>query len=338
MTARRWKWIGVLLMLCMCAACGSDEVKDQTSSAQILNQVADVAREESVEEEPLPEPQVLARRSDNVNAVISWSPVEGADGYVIYRAEAAAGPYITIGFVTGTTRELTDKYLETDKTYYFQAQAYQEDGTERLYGMMSAAVSVTMPAYEGFFHDEDGALYCYQDNQLVRDQEIGYLYFDKSGRYTWGDEALDLYLREVTAACIDDSMTQVEQFHAVYDWVIENCSYVAMQYLEAGSKGWEPDLALYMFEHLEGNCYYYAAIVTMLGRNVGMQAYGVMGQCHQTYMWVAHGWCEVEYEGQEYLVDAEMEGVFAADEGWEWDQFMREYGTTVPTYEKYEGY
>ena len=69
-----------------------------------------------------------------------------------------------------------------------------------------------------------------------------------------------------------------------------------------------------------------------------MQAYGVMGQCYQTYMWVAHGWCEVEYEGQEYLVDAEMEGVFAAELGWEWDQFMREYGTTVNTYEKYEGY
>lgn len=334
MATRKWKWIGLLFAICICSACSSEQGANQTGSPQAIN----VAAEESSEAELLPEPQITARRLDNVNVVLSWNAVEQADGYMIYRAEEAAGPYITIGFVTSDTHELTDKYLETDKTYYYRAQAYQEEGTERVYGVMGAAVSVTLPAYEGYFHDEDGALYCYQDNQLVRDEEIGYLYFDETGRYTSGDEELDQYLRSVTAECTDESMTQIDQFHAVYDWVIENCSYVAMQYLEAGSKGWEPELALYMFENLEGNCYYYAAIVAMLGRNVGMQAYGVMGQCYQTYMWVAHGWCEVEYEGQEYLVDAEMEGVFAAELGWEWDQFMREYGTTVNTYEKYEGY
>ena len=179
MATRKWKWIGLLFAICICSACSSEQGANQAGSLQAINN----AEEESSEAELLPEPQITARRLDNVNVVLSWNAIEQADGYMIYRAEEAAGPYITIGFVTSDTLELTDKYLETDKTYYYRAQAYQEEGTERVYGVMGAAVSVTLPAYEGYFHDEDGALYCYQDNQLVRDEEIGYLYFDETGRY-----------------------------------------------------------------------------------------------------------------------------------------------------------
>ena len=127
----------------------------------------------------------------------------------------------------------------------------------------------------------------------------------------------------------------MEKFEALYDWVVDNCSYRAIENIAADSVDWEPEAALDLFTRQSGNCFSYAAAVAMLGRNLGLDTRGVIGDCYQTYMWVYHGWTEVNYAGKLYVCDAEMEGVFAPNREWTWDLFMKEYGTTPTEYDEY---
>lgn len=284
-------------------------------------------------EDPIPAPLLTAAPEDHVNTALVWKEQENAGGYALYRSEKEDGPYLNIALLpAGKSQEMMsylDPFLETGKTYYYKVQICQVQDGYRTYGSMSKPVAVGLAEYNGYFHKE-GALYYYQDNRLVADKTVNGLYFDPYGRYTTGDQELDSYLRQITAECTTEAMTQIEKFHAVYDWVIAHCSYIALPYQEGTD--WEAEVALQMFQNRQGNCFYYAAAVAMLARNLGLEARAVIGSCYQTYTWVDHSWTEVVYEGETYLCDAEMEGVFAAEEGWSWDLFMKEYGTTPNEY------
>ena len=284
-------------------------------------------------EGPIPAPHLTAAPEDHVNTALVWKEQENAGGYALYRSEKEDGPYLNIAMLpAGKSQEMMsylDPFLETGKTYYYKVQICQVQDGYRTYGSMSEPVAVGLAEYNGYFHKE-GALYYYQDNRLVADKTVNDLYFDPYGRYTTGDQELDSYLRQITAECTTEAMTQIEKFHAVYDWVIAHCSYMALPYQEGTD--WEAEVALQMFQNRQGNCFYYAAAVAMLARNLGLEARAVIGSCYQTYTWVDHSWTEVVYEGETYLCDAEMEGVFAAEEGWSWDLFMKEYGTTPNEY------
>lgn len=280
-----------------------------------------------------PAPSLEAVIQDQVDAALIWKADAEAAGYVLYRAEEEKGPYMSVALISPATQTETishvDSFLEAGRTYYYKLQPYYAQDGYKTYGSISDPVSVQIAAYSGYFH-RDGALYYYDRNRLITDKEVNGLYFDHSGRYSSKNEELDRYLRQITSECIRDEMTQLEKFRAVYDWVIQNCSYLALPFVEGTD--WEPEIALEMFKTHQGNCFYYAAAVAMLARNTGLQARAVTGSCYQTYTWVDHSWTEVVLEGTTYLCDAEMEGVFAAEEGWVWDLFMKEYGTTPNEY------
>jgi len=70
---------------------------------------------------------------------ITWSAVQGATGYAIYRSTAASS-----GFVKITTRSstgYTDTGLTTGTKYYYQVKAYTTVGTTAVFGAATAAVS-----------------------------------------------------------------------------------------------------------------------------------------------------------------------------------------------------
>lgn len=68
----------------------------------------------------------MKRQQDRRNADLSWSPVEGATGYVIYwgvdkdKLNLSALMYGEPGY------EL--RALNTDNAYYFQVEAFDENG------------------------------------------------------------------------------------------------------------------------------------------------------------------------------------------------------------------
>ena len=301
----------MLLISCFVAGC-ADSDKSETSSPSFFT------------DDPANSFKLEADIQNNIDIMIIWEPIEDADEYILSRAVSGTGNYIDIAkFSADSEPKYIDSFIDTGICYTYKLQT--ADGTA------SESIEVDVPLYNGVFHI-DGALYCYQDGCLLRDSYLGTLYFDSEGKYTTGISELDDILRELTSEYTDDSMTQLEQFSVLYHWVIDNCSYVALENVDSQSTGWEPEWALDMFQTRGGNCFSYAAAVAMLARNLGLEARGVAGECYQTYMWVTHGWTEVTYNGDVYLCDAEMEGVFAVNRDWEWDLFMKEYGSTPTQY------
>jgi len=81
-----------------------------------------------------------AYTSYNTNA-ISWSAVNGATGYEIYRSTGTSTYYGLLTSVTGTSYNNTSLYTNT--RYNYKIRAYRLIGTVRIYGAFSSIVSAT---------------------------------------------------------------------------------------------------------------------------------------------------------------------------------------------------
>ena len=83
----------------------------------------------------------------------------------------------------------------------------------------SASISwLTGDTAEPGFVNLDGYLYCVGDNgYFQRDTMVGTLYFDRSGRYTSGDEAVDKFVADLVDAQTTSAMTREEMLRAVYE-------------------------------------------------------------------------------------------------------------------------
>lgn len=197
---------------------------------------------------------------------------------------------------------------------------------------VTVTVEVKPPIADGFTI-VDGDLYCYQNNYMRTDCTIGLWTFGPDGRYSCGDPELDQLIRQLIRTETDDSMTPMERFNKLYHWVMSNFKYLRWDYVTKGSEGWEPAWAKAALETCRGNCYSYAAAVTMIGRHLGFEAYNQSGNCvtHPGNN-PMHGWTEVILDGVTYICDAEMEGVFSAHRKLGWDFFMKEKDTTPTRY------
>lgn len=72
-------------------------------------------------------------------AQISWSRVDGATGYVLYRATREKGAYKAIKTVKRPAAgRYTDKKLKAGKTYYYRVRTYRNVGKKRVWGDHSA--------------------------------------------------------------------------------------------------------------------------------------------------------------------------------------------------------
>ncbi|WMJ86081.1 leucine-rich repeat protein [Anaerocolumna sp. MB42-C2] len=71
---------------------------------------------------------------------LSWSPVNGAVGYSVYKADSKNGTYKWLGNVRA--KSYTDPSLKTGKTYYYKVRAYNYNyvGNTKVFGVFSSVV------------------------------------------------------------------------------------------------------------------------------------------------------------------------------------------------------
>ena len=105
-----------------------------TSSAQTIPEEAE-------------RPDIQNQSLQNVKAVsagahsvkVSWNPLDGADGYLLYQAKTKNGSYQEIASLTSTS--YAKKKLTIGKRYYYRVRAWQDGEDGRTYSLDSSAVS-----------------------------------------------------------------------------------------------------------------------------------------------------------------------------------------------------
>jgi len=73
---------------------------------------------------------------------VSWMPVTGAAGYVIYRAGSEGGPYMALQMLSADTTAFINRNMPQGRTYYYKVQAFCLVGGKRIYSNLSAAPMV----------------------------------------------------------------------------------------------------------------------------------------------------------------------------------------------------
>lgn len=75
-------------------------------------------------------------------AKVSWSAVNGAQGYIVYRSTNRNSGYAQVRTLSSSARSYTDIGLKTGTTYYYKVRAYKTAGSTRYLGEYSAVASV----------------------------------------------------------------------------------------------------------------------------------------------------------------------------------------------------
>ena len=149
----------------------------------------------------------------------------------------------------------------------------------------------------------DGHLYWVVDEKFVRSCNMNGLYFDGNGWYTTGDEELDGLLNDMVDRLTDPSMTRDQKLRVLFDYVVQNYTYLARPLVSKGTTGWEPEYTLFFLQNGKGNCFSFAAAYCLLCRELGLLAYTVVG----TSAGSAHGWVEIPLDGVTYMFDPELQ-------------------------------
>ena len=92
---------------------------------------------------------VSASRAGYNSVNVSWSAVDGAEGYQIWRSTSADGSYVLLGSTTKTSRVSTS--LDCGTTYYYKVRPYLRVNGKLVYGSYSSVVSArpTLGAVSG---------------------------------------------------------------------------------------------------------------------------------------------------------------------------------------------
>ena len=156
------------------------------------------------------------------------------------------------------------------------------------------------------FVNLDGYLYSVRpDGYFLTDDMVGTLYFDVTGRFTSGNETLDLKVAEIVEALTNEGMSREDMLRAVYNHVRDSYLYLKRNLYEIGATGWEIDEAMTMFQTSKGNCYNFTAAFWALARGVGFDAVcysGLVGRDRDP-----HSWVEIPIDGTTYIFDVETE-------------------------------
>ena len=168
------------------------------------------------------------------------------------------------------------------------------------------------------------------------------------GRYHTGDPELDELLYAIVEEQTDESMTDEEKLHALYQYVSGSFGYLRRSIYEPGETGWENKEALTMLTERKGNCYNFAATFCLLARCVGYDAvaysgtvYGQAAEGQTRPPDRPHGWVEIRIDGTDYIFDPDMQAVVAAwhgdDSFYMQDGIRGQYGYTRGGDEPAEG-
>ncbi len=182
--------------------------------------------------------------------------------------------------------------------------------------------------------------YIGNDGYYVRNSSVGVLQFNNEGQYTTGDARLDAKLTSIVLQEGKSTESLYSNLRLMYNYVIDDYSYLALSHIPQGTSGWEISYATSMIDRKRGNCYSYAALFSFLARKLGYQATAVSGMvtvntCPTwTYgSWSEHGWVEIKMDdGVIYVCDPQLRDGHAAQWGYNWDLFMKPYGQGVAHY------
>ena len=133
--------------------------------------------------------------------------------------------------------------------------------------------------------------------------------FGPDGVITTGMPELDeLVQNTLVELGLDPSSMEGEtMLHTIFNYVTYHNSYLrdGNHIYEVGETGWENDEAYTMLSTHKGNCYNYAAEFYVLARAIGYDAVIYSGTIDPTQR--PHGWVEIEFDGEPYIFDTEIE-------------------------------
>lgn len=191
--------------------------------------------------------------------------------------------------------------------------------------------------WAGLKFEQDGPfranrrLYYVQNGEFVREEYVGYLYFDAYGRYTTGNARLDVRLNNIIEWLTNDGMNRDQKLRALFNYLRDNYTYLKRPLISKGQTGWEPDYALFFLNNGKGNCYCFSAAYCLLCRNLGLQAYTVVGRALNS----PHGWVEIKLDGAVYLFDTQLEWRYLHDWGRQGYNFFKQpYNNTTVVYSR----
>ena len=87
-------------------------------------------------------PDTIGAHGYSATAIkVEWYPSYDAEGYQVWRATSASGPFTAVGSVTTTNRICTG--LKAGMTYYFKVRGYKDVSGIRIYGDFSSVTSAS---------------------------------------------------------------------------------------------------------------------------------------------------------------------------------------------------
>lgn len=102
-----------------------------------------------VGKEKLVDPELTTLNQTLVGVNVKWTQDKNADGYYVYRATSASGPYTKIATVkAGSYWDVT---VKNNKTYYYKVAAYRGSGSKAEYSKESNVLSIKVKKFLGFF-------------------------------------------------------------------------------------------------------------------------------------------------------------------------------------------
>lgn len=250
-------------------------------------------------------------------------------GEYILRCDFAKGMNQLLGRGDGEYFELPDEYTIPRDVTMDRQDAYM---------LLEAAVEHT-PAQQGLTWDQlelptmyepgfvnvDGWLYYVkEDGYLLKDGNVGTLYFGADGRYTSSDTELDQMVADLLREMIaqNPGADRFALLRVIYDHCHQNHSYrrIYQGNPEYGATGWEIELAKDMMVSGKGNCYSFSAVFWALARGIGYEARAISGKCLDDEQ--PHSWCILELDGEDYIFDPQWQNNYTERGIDRYDMFM----------------
>ena len=175
-------------------------------------------------------------------------------------ARSMVGTILDVSFSDDNFRDIAEACI---------AHEHAGDGADD-HWTASKALPLRQP---GFFF-EGVRLHCIsEEGSPVINDSIGLLSFNANGEVSTGipecDALLAQVLRDVVGQPKYRDMTQLRE---LYNYTVENFSYLHRNLYEPGETGWEAEEAYTMLSTGKGNCYNFAAVFGQLARFLGFDA------------------------------------------------------------------
>lgn len=202
---------------------------------------------------------------------------------------------------------------------YFVSDLAESDAFYREIVMAAGSLAAKRPAYnitldgialgdlEPGLHLEGLVLFCVtEDHELLRDGSFEGFSFDNKGHYTTGDKELDALLFPALQEACDGLKTRKDMLKAIYNYVMDRSRYLKRHYYTPGDTSWIYDEAKTMLSRWTGNCYNYSSTFYFLTRAIGYDTVIYSGYVAGSL----HGWCEIEFDGEPYIFDVELQDAY----------------------------